>query len=256
MLSLATPISHLFKNDSFADLIGPVTDCFEVRDHTMKSDLPKQYLYHCDLQPIHPWTEEEFTHLKLVKKNKPELKLITFHCASCCDKPEFLGKIWILGGNKYSEEEMLRNAKNNFIKIREIFGNDIAFAIENNNYYKTSAYDSVCQPYFITKVIEQNNLNLLLDLAHAQISASNMDMSFHEYINGLPLERVIQIHICSPAKDENGNLYDAHQLPCSFEINEALEISKKYNPKYLTLEYYRSIEEVKDSLIELKRIFA
>ena len=181
-MKLATPISHLIKDEKLAGPILNNTDCFEVRDHTMNSNLPNQYLYHCDLQPIHEWPEEEFLHLEKVKVLKPELKLITFHCASCCDKPVLQGKVWVLGGRTYSRQEMIETSKKNFKRIREIFGPDVQLAVENNNYYKTAAYDIVCDPDFISEVVEENNLRLLCDLAHAQISAHNKGMKFEDYL--------------------------------------------------------------------------
>jgi uncharacterized protein (UPF0276 family) len=252
MLTLATPISHLLKDENAAIPVTELTDCYEVRDHTMKSNLPNQFLYHCDLQPIHILPEEEFIHLQKVSEAKKDLKLVTFHCASCCDKPVLKGKCWIPGGTTYTREELLQNSINNFKRIREIFGPNVIIAIENNNYYKTAAYDIVCEPAFITEVVIKNDLRMLVDLAHAQISAFNMGIPFKEYLYALPLERVIQIHLCEPGVDESGDMFDAHKLPSDFELSLVEELKNKYQPEYLTLEYYKSIPEIVDYLKKLK----
>lgn len=255
MIQLATPMSHLAKTETFGEHISEVTDCFEVRDHTMGVDLPRQYLYHCDLQPIHPLTDEDFEHLRKVRALKKDLKLVTFHCASCCDKPLLEGKHWVLGGNTYSRQELLDHAKENFKKIREIFGADVKIAIENNNYYKTPAYAIVCDPDFISEVVQQNNLHFLFDVAHAQISAENKDLDFQSYISALPLNKVVQIHLCSPARDENNKIYDAHQPPQEFHLKVVEQVIQNHNPQYLTLEYYKSVPELAGCLKDLKKRF-
>lgn len=252
MLKLATPISHLIKDESLAGDITRFSDCYEVRDHTINSTLPNQFLYHCDLQPIHELTEENFEHLKKIRASKQDLKLVTFHCASCCDRPVLVGKSWQPGGKNYTAEEMIEWSKKNFKRIREIFGTEVTLAIENNNYYQTPAYDIICDPEFITEVAVANDLRMLVDVAHAQISAVNKVISFQDYFSALPLERVIQIHLCKPGFDESGAIYDAHQLPSQFELDLVKELASKFNPEYLTLEYYKSIGEIADCLKHLR----
>ena len=80
-------------------------------------------------------------------------------------------------------------------------------------------------------------------------------MSFAEYIQGLPLNKVVQIHLCSPAFDEAGNIYDAHQPPQEEQLKVVAEVIKKYNPQYLTLEYYKDVQEVATLLKTLRERF-
>ena len=74
----------------------------------------------------------------------------------------------------------------------------INFAIENNNYYPLEAYDIIADPKFISEIVNENKINFLFDIAHAKVSASNMNIDFKKYIDELPMSKMIQIHICKP----------------------------------------------------------
>lgn len=71
--------------------------------------------------------------------------------------------------------------------------------LENLDYNSRGAYEHVCQPEFITAVLEEEpEVDLLLDLAHARVSASRLGLSIADYLMRLPLERVRQIHLSGP----------------------------------------------------------
>lgn len=89
----------------------------------------------------------------------------------------------------------------------------IPLAVENLDYHPGGAYEYICEPVFINEIFKRNeNLYLLLDIAHAEISAVGLLGkkpehrlgATREYLKRLPLERVIEIHINSPIwEDEN-----------------------------------------------------
>jgi uncharacterized protein (UPF0276 family) len=47
----------------------------------------------------------------------------------------------------------------------------------------------------ITRVVEETGCGLLLDLAHARISAAYLDMDVKTYINELPFTKIREMHI-------------------------------------------------------------
>lgn len=93
---------------------------------------------------------------------------------------------------------------------------EIPLAVENLDYHSGGAYEYICEPEFINEVFKQNkNLYLLLDIAHAEISAIELlgkkpeyclEVT-QEYLKRLPLERVIEIHINSPIWTEGSGKY-------------------------------------------------
>jgi len=258
MIKLATPISHLFANIEYQNIIVENSDVLECRDRSIEhnDNLNMQELFHCELQPIHEWGDAEWRFLQKIKDTKPNLKLLTLHLASCCDKPSVGGRAFGLGGREYTREEMKNFAKENFVKIKIIFGNDIDIAVENNNYYPTEAYRDVTEAGFISEIVNENNLRFLFDIAHAKVTCFNKNINFEKYKKELPLDKIIQVHICTYSIDDELNqAYDAHGYPNDEELLEVIKvISECGGVKYLTVEYYRDIENLEISLRKVKAL--
>jgi len=66
-------------------------------------------------------------------------------------------------------------------------------------------------PEIFSKVIYNTGCKLLLDLAHARITANTMAIDVRDYIEALPLERVAEIHITG-VKLFSGELTDHFEL--------------------------------------------
>jgi|SaaInlStandDraft_5_1057022.scaffolds.fasta_scaffold08747_2 uncharacterized protein (UPF0276 family) len=256
MIKIATPISHLFENKEYQRVIVNNSDVLECRDRSIEYNLDNQELFHCELQPIHEWGDTEWKYLQKVKDTKPDLKLLTLHLASCCDEPLLGGRMFGLGGREYTREEMKDFAKENFSKIKSMFGNNVDIAVENNNYYPTEAYRDVTEPEFISEIVNDNGLRFLFDMAHAKVTCFNKDINFERYKNKLPLDKVIQLHICSYSIDDELNqAYDAHNYPNDEELLEIKKIIEEYQSvKYLTVEYYKDVENLEISLKKVREL--
>lgn len=255
MTKLATPISNLFKENEVAREIISCSDCLEIRDFSINFEGGKQEVFHCELQPIHELTTEEFSYLKKIKDLKSELKLITFHCASNYNKPiNNESGMSRGGGTRYSEKEMRENAKKNFSKIKEIFGDNIRIGVENNNYYPTEAYKYVTESGFIANIVYDNNLEFLFDIAHAKITCHNKKIKFADYKKGLPLNKIIQLHISHYGIGKYNLAYDVHEIPGPEEIDEVKNLIKNFDIKYLTVECYKDKNNLINSLREFKKI--
>ncbi len=97
-------------------------------------------------------------------------------------------------------ERCLANIVRNGKRLAEWVG--IPLLLENFNYHPTNAYEYICEPDTFSRLVEQVGCDMLLDLAHAQISARNMSLGPpHEYLEKLPLAKVREIHINHPFED-------------------------------------------------------
>jgi len=252
MPRIVTPISHLFLDSVMAQLIACHSDFLECRDHSPQFDSSKQILFHSDIEPAHTLTQQDFDYLKKIKTDKPNLELVSFHLASCYHSPILEGGLFMPGGHHYSRSELMRNARENFIKIKEIFGPKIKIAVENNNHYNTPAYENITDPEFISEVVYTNEIFFLYDIAHAKVSAHNMLLSYEEYKTKLPLDKALQIHICKSGL-RDGVAYDAHFMPEAEEWDEIKLLLTNYPLiQYLTIEYYKELEGLIQSLQYLK----
>jgi hypothetical protein len=63
------------------------------------------------------------------------------------------------------------------------------------------------EPETIRRVLEETGTGLLLDLAHARITASSIGADVFEYVRSLPLERLTEVHITGLG-DVNGMISD------------------------------------------------
>ena len=254
MHKIVTPISNLFKTVDSQELIIELSDGLECRDHTIDFNTGFQEVFHCEIQPIHEITDEEFEYIIQIKLRKKDLKLVSFHAASCYSAPVIIEGIFQPGGKRYSRGEMLLNAEKNIKRLKEIFGSGVKIAIENNNYYASAAYDIVGDPEFISEVIHDNDISFLLDIAHAQISAHNKGMTYENYKAALPLKKCIQLHICKFAVNEFNTAYDAHLPPDKEVFDEIKELLKSSPVEYLTIEYYKDINILTNALKELREL--
>lgn len=250
MPKLMTPISHLFEDAVVAERIAAASDGLECRDRSINSTMKKQYLFHCELQPIHQWGEKEYAYLQRIADQKPDLQLLTLHIASNCTQPYVQAGMFQPGGKTYTRAEMLANAKVNFSRLKAIFGADVDIAVENNNFYPTPAYDDVTEAKFISQVVDENDLNFLFDVAHAKVTCYNKNISFERYKRALPLHKMLQIHICTYGiRPDGSSAYDAHNPPDSEELLEVRRLIQAYpQVKYLTVEYYRDVDGLCRSL--------
>lgn len=98
---------------------------------------------------------------------------------------------------------------------------DVPLAIENLDYSGLDSYRYVWEPGFISDVLNRNDeVHLLLDVCHAEVSASRLFGSGPEdrlestrkYLSRLPLDKTIEIHLNSPVEHEV-RLADTKHLP-------------------------------------------
>lgn len=255
VFKIATPISHLFKNREDAAAIFAASDCLECRDHSPEEPHLQQHeLFHFEQQLILPMTDADFDYHQKCMASKPNLKLVSFHVASCCDQPVIVDGAFQLGGRIFSRQELLDNAAANLEQLRAFIAPEISICVENNNYLRTPAYTHVIEAGFLRELVEKNRIHFLYDIAHAHISAVNMGIPFGDYYAELPVEFCKQVHICKFGMRSETEAYDAHFAPDAFIYSELKKIAERAAVNYVTVEYYRETPGLLESLQYLKSI--
>lgn len=115
---------------------------------------------------------------------------------------------------------------------------EVPLLLENLDHQATGAYDHVCEPAFVRDLLEATDALLLLDLAHAQVSASRLGVAVDAYLAELPLGRVRQLHVSGP-RPRDGVLHDAHQPLRDRDLVLLRELLSVTAPWAVTLEYGR-----------------
>lgn len=249
---IATPISTLFKTSEDAEAILALSDCLECRDFSLDTPYPNQELFHCDLELTQPWSEQDRAYIQKAFHGK-NLRVLSFHSARCCSGHEILNGMFQLSGTIYSRSDLLANAEVNVMWLKSILPSTCVVALENNNYHPTPAYDIVTDGDFLSEVVERNGINFLLDIAHAHITAHNRGMAYETYLASLPLDHVIQLHLCKYRLGEAGLAEDAHMAPGNDEFVEMQSVLATYpGVEYVTIEYYKELPGLVQSLQNLR----
>jgi|694.fasta_scaffold127661_2 hypothetical protein len=255
MLKIATPISHLFLKKKDAKNIIKYSDCLEIREKNLFLNYKNENLFHLDHDIIHPWTNSFKKNLKKILIKKNNIKLITFQATRCCEGRSVKNGKFQLSGDAFSRDQMLKFAKKNIFWLKKNLKKEIKIGIENNNYYSSMPYKHVTDAKFIKKIVEENKIFFLLDVAHAMITAYNRKINFIRYLYSLPLKQTIQLHICCPSNDNKNNiLIDSHLRPNKRMLNLVIKILKKFKQiEYLTIEYYRDAKILIRSIVALRK---
>jgi uncharacterized protein (UPF0276 family) len=113
----------------------------------------------------------------------------------------------------------------------------------------------VVDPVFITRVIEGAGCGLLLDLAHARVSAHSRGQPARAYIAQLPLDRLTEIHISGPRPSPaDGRLLDAHESLQEEDYALLAWVLDRSRPQAVTLEYSRDRLQLEAQLLRLQEL--
>jgi uncharacterized protein (UPF0276 family) len=108
-----------------------------------------------------------------------------------------------------SREVVIDNILKHGRRLQEWAG--IPLLLENFNYHPTNAYEYICEPGTFSFLIDHIGCGMLLDLAHARISAHNMGWSDARlYLEALPLQKIREVHITRPGW-QGDQMVDLHQ---------------------------------------------
>ena len=110
----------------------------------------------------------------------------------------------------------------------------------------------VCEPGFLRQVLERADCGLVLDLAHAQVSAAYLNMASTEYLEQIPLDRVVALHISGPRKIE-GRLADAHDTLAIEDFHLLDWVLERCAPETVVVEYTADRAEIPAQVDRVRR---
>lgn len=91
----------------------------------------------------------------------------------------------------------------------------VPFVVENITYYIASPLSDLGEAEFLRRVLLEADCGLILDLHNVVVNAHNHGFDPISFLDGLPLDRVVQIHLAGGSEDEVQRL-DTHSS-CSPE---------------------------------------
>ncbi|PKN83986.1 MAG: hypothetical protein CVU46_15480 [Chloroflexi bacterium HGW-Chloroflexi-8] len=256
-------------------LLG-MTDCLAVRELLEKGEIDLDYLevhgpfledartvfpvfpmllhnslYHWSLS--HP---DGLQHMEAGPKTIERLRLArspwySLHLGFSCNEVDFSDEAIQALSPTLPEDTIFDRMSNVLTQLTALL--PVPVLIENMDYNPTGAYETVCRPDFIRRILEHTNTFFLLDLAHARVTASANGIPVEEYLAQLPLEKVRQIHLNRPGWQEL-RLVDAH-LALEEEDYALFEsVFERTHPWAVTLEYNRDKNRIAGQVQQLRQI--
>jgi len=145
-----------------------------------------------------------------------------------------------------SEEEVFKSIQESLDIIKDVLSErnyQGMILVENLDYHPTGAYEHVCKPEFISKIARNTGCGVLLDIAHAIISAYEFKMDVTDFVKRIGIDLIREVHVNSPLR-KNGNWYDINEPFYSSE--DAKKILKLILKESSSKDLYLNIECDKD----------
>lgn len=188
---------------------------------------------------------------------------LSFHLGFACENLKSGGQFGFeMGASPLLERlEVKKRIVENIGYIKETYLKRGEILLENLDYMSPDmsqgSYEYVCEPHFIKEIVEETGCRMLLDFGHVVVSTTNMNYPrVIDYINELPLEKVVEIHM-SGAGIREGVARDSHH-PINKEgqrepeyLEKALQSGKLTNLKAITLETFEDVLSQLEMLEEI-----
>jgi uncharacterized protein (UPF0276 family) len=128
---------------------------------------------------------------------------------------------------------------------------DVPLILENITYLLTIPGAQMTEAQFIGEVAERCDCGLLLDVTNLYTNSVNHDYDANQFLDQLPLERVIQLHFTGGFWHD-GVLIDSHSHSTPSEVwRLMLEVLKRVTPKGMILERDENIPPFAELVGEL-----
>lgn len=147
-------------------------------------------------------------------------------------------------------EEAARVAAQRLREVRDAI--DRPLALENVSYYAPQHDDGLAEVDFVNEVLEQADAKLLLDVNNIYVNSRNFGFDPEAYLDRVPAERVVQIHVAGHLVRDDGLRIDTHGEAVPDEVYSLLEVAlRRVGPVPVLLERDNDIPQLDELLAEV-----
>ena len=114
-------------------------------------------------------------------------------------------------------EQALKHVVARVKQVQDVLGRP--FALENASSYLTFASSSMPEWEFVARVAEEADCGILFDINNVFVSAYNHGFDANAYVDAIPADRVVQMHLAGHA-DKGTYLLDTHSDHVRAEVWE------------------------------------
>ena len=150
---------------------------------------------------------------------------------------------------KFSEENLLRVAER-ARRVEALL--ERPFAIENITYYVHPGQPEMSELTFLQRVLQESQAYLLLDVNNVYVNAHNHGFDPYAFIEALPLDRVLEIHVAGHRTLDCGLLLDTHGQAVADPVLALLEWTlERTGPVPVLLERDNDVPDLAELLREV-----
>jgi uncharacterized protein (UPF0276 family) len=160
-----------------------------------------------------------------------------------------IGQLTPLSFTRASVRSVARNIRDMADRL------DCPFAVENISYYFRVPPYELTEADFLTEVLTEADCALLLDLTNVQNNAVNNGYDPFEFLDRIPLDRVLQIHLAGGFWHK-GILLDTHSHPVPDSVFDLLRYAAPRMPslRAVMIERDQTFPPLEELLGELQHV--
>ena len=152
-------------------------------------------------------------------------------------------------------DEAAAVAAQRLTEVREAI--DRPLALENVSYYAPQERNGLAEADFVVEVLERADAKLLLDVNNIYVNSRNFDFDPKAYVDRIPEERVVQIHVAGHYVRDDGLRIDTHGEPVPNDVYDLLDYTlRKTGPVPVLLERDNNIPPLDELLAEVDELAA
>jgi uncharacterized protein len=138
-------------------------------------------------------------------------------------------------------------------QAQDVLGRPLA--VENVSYYLTLGSQPADEAAFLEEVLELADCGLLLDVNNLDVNSRNHGFDPYAWLEHVPLNRVVEIHVAGPERGQGGLLIDTHGAPVPSSVHELLaHVIRRIGPIPVLLERDNNLPELSELIVEARAL--
>ncbi len=138
-------------------------------------------------------------------------------------------------------------------RVRDRLG--LPIAIENISWYAHPGRAELPEHELINRILDRADASLLLDVNNVYVNSLNHGFEPRQFIEAMPFDRVVQLHVAGHTRQENGLVIDTHGADVCDPVLELLELTvARIGPVPVVLERDNQIPPLTELLDEVERL--
>ncbi len=134
---------------------------------------------------------------------------------------------------------------------------EVPFALENTSSYLTYQRSTMNEWDFVSELIEQADCGLMFDVNNVYVSAFNDDFDPLAYLNRMPLERIVQVHVAGHTQYTD-HIVDTHIGPLPTPVLDLYrELIRRAGPLSTLIEWDENIpsfERLEEEVLRVEQV--